>query len=109
MIKPEVLYFEDDGITPNNLLPVILYRDVHRNYRVGPELSLFNIFKSNNWTNNWVDIVMNENHYHSTTHEVIGIKAGEIKLVLGGHDGKGSVKNRGCYNNPCRRRSLLIK
>jgi uncharacterized protein YjlB len=88
MIKPEVIHFEGDGITPNNHLPVIIYRDVCPEIRTSYSDHLEQVFKSNNWTNNWRDIVLTQNHYHSTTHEVLGIGKGEVCLFLGGKNGK---------------------
>lgn len=87
MIKSEVLYFKDDGITPNNKLPVIIYRDVSKNVKINTNISIRTFFESNNWTNNWADIIMTKNHYHSTTHEVIGINKGKVSLKLGGKHG----------------------
>lgn len=84
MTKSEILHFTRDEFTPNNSLPVIVYRDVPNSLDMDPNSSLLNLFISNGWTNNWEDIIMTENHYHSTTHEVIGIKTGEVDLKLGG-------------------------
>ena len=38
---------------------------------------------------------MTENHYHSTTHEVIGIKSGEVTLILGDSVGKSIAMKAG--------------
>ncbi len=88
MKEPVLYYFEGDGITPNNSLPVIVYRQC-----IPAEVEdiadyLEHLFISNNWTNNWRDIVLAWNHYHSSTHEVLGISKGSIGLHLGGKHGK---------------------
>lgn len=31
---------------------------------------------------------MTENHYHSTTHEVIGVNKGQVTLKIGGKEGR---------------------
>lgn len=87
MIKPEVLFFKDDGITPNSKLPVIVYRDVLKSVEMKSGTSIRAVFESNNWSNNWADIIMTKNHYHSTTHEVIGINKGQVSLKIGGKYG----------------------
>jgi len=87
MIEPEVLLFHDDGITPNSNLPVIVYRDVFRRLELKSDTSIKDVFESNDWTNNWADVIMTKNHYHSTTHEAIGINKGRVRLKIGGKDG----------------------
>jgi uncharacterized protein YjlB len=88
MITPEVFYFKEDGITPNNTLPVIVYRDVLKSDKIKSDTSLKILFESNKWTNNWADIIMTENHYHSTTHEVIGVNKGQVTLKISGKEGR---------------------
>ena len=46
------------------------------------------LFKKNNWSNNWLDIIQGRDHYHSATHEVLGICKGEVRLKIGGLQGK---------------------
>ncbi|MDX1806354.1 MAG: cupin domain-containing protein [Paenisporosarcina sp.] len=77
--------FEDNGIIPNNPdLPVILYPGVFKNHPQEIELT----FKLNNWRNSWVNGVLDYHHYHSNTHEVLGVRAGSAKLLLGGETGQ---------------------
>ncbi|MDB4293539.1 cupin domain-containing protein [Maribacter sp.] len=87
MIQPDVLFFKDDSITPNSELPVIVYRDVLKSAEIKSGISIQSVFEANNWTNNWADTIMTKNHYHSTTHEVIGINKGKVRLKIGGKDG----------------------
>lgn len=89
------MYFEDDGITPNNRLPVLIYKDVFKGIGAGFADFLENTFRKNNWTNNWRDIILAKDHYHSTTHEVLGICKGHVKLQLGGKNGKRFLASRG--------------
>ena len=85
-MKQEAYFFEDDGITPNSPYPVIVMPQVCK----GEDLeNIFpDTFKKNNWGNNWLDIILNKDHYHSTTHEVLGICKGEVNLKIGGEQGK---------------------
>lgn len=77
--------FEDNGIIPNNPdLPVILYPGVFKNHPQEIEPT----FKLNNWRNSWVNGVLDYHHYHSNTHEVLGVRAGSVKLLLGGETGQ---------------------
>jgi len=82
----ETYYFNDDGVIPNNKLPVIVYQKVID----GKDASdwLENTFKKNNWLNNWRDIVLPYDHFHSNTHEVLGLGRGKVSLKIGGVNGK---------------------
>lgn len=72
---------------PNNpRLPVLLYsQGVAAPVSVKAAQTLF---ASNGWPPQWVDGVFDYHHYHSNTHEVLGVVAGEAKLMLGGPDGR---------------------
>jgi len=82
----ELLHFLDDGLCPNNQLPVIVYYQVTNEKNKSDWLE--KTFKQNGWTNNWRDVVLGYDHFHSNTHEVLGIGNGKIKLQLGGRNGK---------------------
>lgn len=85
-MKQEEYFFEDDGITPNSRFPVIIMPQVF----TGDDLeNIFpNTFMKNSWSNNWLDIIQSKDHYHSATHEVLGICKGEVNLKIGGQGGK---------------------
>ena len=87
-IEPLLLYFDDDGVTPNNCLPVIIYKGVLIEAKKDFADYLEKTFQQKNWTNNWRDIILGEDHYHSSTHEVLGISKGSVDLQLGGANGK---------------------
>ena len=81
MIKS--LYFEDDGKIPNNAFyPLTLYRDVLKNS------DAMTVFKKHKWTNAWQNGVFPYHHYHSNTHEVLGIAKGEASITFGGEKGE---------------------
>lgn len=82
----DLLVFHDDGICPNNRLPVIIYYQVTQ----AEDKSRWfeNRFQQNGWTNNWRDIILSYDHFHSTTHEVLGVGKGKVVLQLGGKNGK---------------------
>lgn len=83
-IQPETFYFKDDGQIPNNKLPLLLYRKAVS----GPASKFQKQFAANNWTNSWDNGVYPFHHYHSTSHEVLGIYAGSALLHLGGENGE---------------------
>lgn len=77
------LKFTDDGLIPNNpFFPVLLYRSVFDD-----PAGMQETFEHNNWSNSWVNGVFDYHHYHSNTHEVLGVRQGEATLQLGGTNG----------------------
>jgi uncharacterized protein YjlB len=87
-VQPEQLNFKDDGIFPNSVLPLLFYRQA-----LTPDTEdRASIFEErlaeNDWTNSWRDGVYSFPHYHSTSHEVLGVYSGTATLRLGGEHGK---------------------
>lgn len=75
--------FEDDGSIPNNpYFPVLLYRQVFDEAD-----GIQETFEHNGWGNSWVNGVFDYHHYHSNTHEVLGVKSGRATVQLGGATG----------------------
>ncbi len=87
-IAPEQLYFKDDGIIPNNKLPLLLYHNAFNERGTAGAAWLEKVFAGNHWTNSWRWGVYPFHHYHSNTHEVLGIFSGSALLHLGGEKGK---------------------
>ena len=80
--------FKDDGRIPNNKLPLIIFKNVFDEREdEGAEL-LEDKFKNNNWKNSWRNGVHDFHHYHSNTHEVLGVYNGTALLQLGGENGE---------------------
>lgn len=86
-MKPQYHFVKDDGIFPNSRLPILYYRGVLDLPKLFPARYVKQLFKKNNWTNNWKQGIFTCHHYHSTTHEVLGIVRGETLLQLGGEKG----------------------
>jgi len=82
-----VLIFDDDGVFPNNVLPVILYKRVINFGEEHDPQIIETIFKDNGWGNSWRNGVYSFHHYHSTAHEVLGVYSGSAKIQLGGPGG----------------------
>ncbi|MCD6018762.1 MAG: cupin protein [Bacteroidetes bacterium] len=80
-------FLKDDGIVPNSKLPVIHYKGIINLPFFFPGSYLKNLFKKNNWKNSWKSGVYEYHHYHSVTHEVMGVYKGKTTLQLGGKRG----------------------
>jgi uncharacterized protein YjlB len=78
-------YFENDGDIPNNKLAVLIYKNALK-YIALPDFEF--CFSQNGWSNNWHDIILTDDHFHSNTHEVLGLKSGQARLKLGGKNGE---------------------
>jgi uncharacterized protein YjlB len=78
--------FADDGIIPNHTFPVIVYSQCVHLEDCSDWLET--TFKKNNWLNNWRDIVLPYDHFHSNTHEVLGLGRGNVSLKIGGANGQ---------------------
>lgn len=85
---PEAMWLKSNEWTPNNTrLPVLVYRDAIDIDTSDPVARCEALFADNGW----LALLRNEihlfHHYHSTTHEVLGIVEGWARLVLGGPNG----------------------
>lgn len=85
--EPEIHHFKDDGKIPNNKYPLLLYRNAFKERGDKGAVWLEQKFLSNNWSNSWRNGIFDFHHYHSITHEVLGIYSGTALVHLGGEDG----------------------
>lgn len=88
LLQPEKLYFKDDGLIPNSPYPLLVYRRAFTAREAAGAAWLEKQFARHNWTNSWRNGVYSFHHYHSTSHEVLGIYAGTALLHLGGEAGQ---------------------
>jgi uncharacterized protein YjlB len=65
---------------------VLVYRDLPA-MSAGAD-SCRALFAGNGWVGSWVDGVLDFHHFHSTSHEVLGVVSGEATLELGGPQGE---------------------
>jgi uncharacterized protein YjlB/RimJ/RimL family protein N-acetyltransferase len=83
MPHPETYLFGDDGRFPNSALPVLVYRRA-----LAPDAGAMEAaFAGNGWSNAWRNGIFEYHHFHSTSHEVLGIAAGAVTVALGGPAG----------------------
>ena len=78
----------EDGPFPNNgLLPLLHYPAA---FQPGAEADadiVKELLETNGWTNSWVDSILEQHHYHSTTHEVLVALKGSARVQFGGPNG----------------------
>lgn len=85
--------FKDDGRIPNSNLPLLMYKNAFSGDSLTEAMK--DKFADNNWGNAWRDGVFPYHHYHSITHEVLGICCGNGKLHMGGENGEVISVNAG--------------
>lgn len=81
-------YFKDDGMIPNSKYPLLVYQKAFAQTGGKAADWLEQKFAANNWTNTWRWGVYPFHHYHSNTHEVLGVFQGKALLHLGGEKGE---------------------
>jgi uncharacterized protein YjlB len=87
---PRTTMFRDDGVIPNNPeLPFIHYLGAVALPERGDPAAVFEeLFERNGWGNSWRNGIYDYVHYHSGTHEVLGIARGHARVRFGGNSGK---------------------
>ncbi len=87
---PQVLAYQlkDDGNIPNNpKLPLLIYEGAFKLPANDPASTIEKVFSANGWSGSWRDGIYPFHHYHSTTHEVLGVFSGSAMVQLGGPRG----------------------
>jgi uncharacterized protein YjlB len=84
MDAPETYRFADDGRFPNSPYPLLVYRGA----LPADPAAMERAFAANDWSNSWRDGIFTYHHFHSTSHEVLGIAAGEVRVAFGGPAGR---------------------
>ena len=75
-LQPLTFIFGDDGLVPNNALPLLVYKRALGLDDVSPEATIEALFGSNGWGAMWRNGVYDYVHYHATVHEVLGVARG---------------------------------
>ena len=91
MTAPLTFFFKDDGKVPNNpALPVLVYRKAVDLAKAGdPAAVIETLFEANGWGRDlWRNGVFPFVHYHSATHEALGIARGHGRVQVGGQQGR---------------------
>jgi uncharacterized protein YjlB len=89
IVQARTFLLYENGWVPNNpRLPVILYLDAFDKRKdIRPE-EMEALFQEHDWIPAWRDDIYAYHHYHTTTHEALGIVAGNAQVMLGGPDGR---------------------
>ncbi|NBB76775.1 MAG: cupin domain-containing protein [Bacteroidetes bacterium] len=89
-MKLKTILLKDDDTFPNNPdLPLVLMKnavDLPESPSVAAE-RMESKFIGNNWTGTWRNGIYGYHHYHSNTHEVLGVCSGSAEVQFGGPDG----------------------
>jgi uncharacterized protein YjlB len=84
----ETYLLKDDGTFPNHpTWPVLVYRAVLTLAADDMAASVECAFQRSGWRNAWRNGIYSFHHYHSNTHEVLGIYSGNARVQLGGPHG----------------------
>ena len=85
----DALSFPDDGDVPNHpRWPMIVYaRAIAPETLLSSENAFDELFGRNGWPVAWHNGIYSFTHYHSTTHEVLGIARGQATVQFGGKSG----------------------
>ena len=78
----------DDGLIPNNRLPLLIYPNaVPETRKSGDPVAFEQLFERHGWTDSWRNGVYRYHHYHSAAHEALGCYRGEATVLFGGERG----------------------
>jgi uncharacterized protein YjlB len=77
---------ENKPFPNNNRLPYLLYKAVFELPDKKAGSIVKEIFALHQWSNAWKDGIYPYHHYHSITHEVLGVYEGACNVMLGGYD-----------------------
>jgi uncharacterized protein YjlB len=86
-IEPLTFVFTDDGLIPNNPLPLLVYRSVI-DIKGHPEKTIEELFGANGWGDMWRNGIYDYPHYHATVHEALGVARGHARVRFGGDAGR---------------------
>jgi uncharacterized protein YjlB len=84
---PQQLHLKPNGWMPNNSLPVLIYGGAFSPTEADLATKMERVFTANSWPPQWRNGIYSFHHYHSTAHEVLGIAAGHVDVMLGGENG----------------------
>jgi uncharacterized protein YjlB len=90
MADVQAFRFEDDGETPNNpRLPLVVYRAaVNLAGEHDPAAPFERAFARHGWSDGWRNGIYPFLHFHTATHEVLGIARGRATVEFGGARGQ---------------------
>jgi uncharacterized protein YjlB len=76
------------GAVPNHpRWPLLIYRDAVKIAGADPAVAFEELFARNLWPPAWRNGVFSHHHFHSNSHEALGVYAGEVTVLFGGDGG----------------------
>ncbi|WP_312824747.1 cupin domain-containing protein [Epilithonimonas sp.] len=87
-MEVKTFYFKDDGIIPNSKFPLLVYKNAFSERGNSGADFLEKKFRDHNWYNSWRWGVYPFHHYHSVSHEVLGVFQGTALLHMGDPNGE---------------------
>ncbi|WP_241606794.1 cupin domain-containing protein [Rosenbergiella epipactidis] len=85
-IQPLSLTKVVNGV-PNDKLPLLIYQQAVPASASNTDEYLSDLFAKNGWPVQWRYQIFPFTHYHSNTHELLGVSQGSAKVQLGGETG----------------------
>lgn len=95
MRRLQQYFLRDDGVFPNNSLPVVVCKYALTIPKIFSAAAIRRLFNRNGWGNTWKNGIYTYDHYHSITHEVLGVIRGRTMLQLGGDSGVAVLIEKG--------------
>lgn len=89
----EIYRFADDGTIPNSPLPLLVYRGAMADADLAGALE--RRFAANGWRGGWRNGIFDYHHFHSISHEVLGLARGEAVVRFGGERGRSVAVSAG--------------
>lgn len=87
-VEPLTFFLEDDGLVPNNPMPLLVYKQAIDVDNAHPEETIEGLFGANGWGDMWRNGVYDYPHYHAGVHEALGVARGHALVRFGGDRGK---------------------
>jgi uncharacterized protein YjlB len=81
------VHLADDGRIPNSRLPLVIFHAAIDPRQASAE-AFEDLFEQNGWQPAWRATIFPYHHFHSTSHEVLGIASGTARILVGGDYGR---------------------
>ncbi|MCX5497073.1 cupin domain-containing protein [Kaistia dalseonensis] len=96
-MRVEGFSFADDGDVPNHpRWPLVVYAGaIDPGFLAASEHAFDRLFERNGWVVGFRNGIYPFTHFHSNTHEVLGIARGEATVQLGGEAGRAFIVKAG--------------
>lgn len=89
IVFPSAIYLQAKAAMLNNShLPVLIYRKVFDDKTANKDKQFQHYFTQNDWKGIWKDGLYDYDHFHSSSHEALGVASGTVEVQLGGEGGK---------------------